>query len=209
MVVQAVEAIPRVPPPRCRSTAVWPVVAMPLRACAAFAGSERYTFLGSALGTRPGAPGPFDLAVIPDTEPSPLYGGAAIDREEASRSARQAARDALFHAELVVGRTLRMPLRRFNITYKPADVDHFDSYGSVYHHLKLNAAWGTIVVSHGNVLINRNFSELTVAAPSRRSGATLHGKGWVLKLSPRAKIVADPKRPGSYIIRMRPTAVTK
>ncbi len=137
------------------------------------------------------------------------YGGAAIEREEAARSARQGARDALFHAELVVGQTLRMPLRRFNITYKPTDVDHFGSYGSVYHHLKVNAEWGTIVASHGNVLINGNFSVLTVAAPSRHSGSTLHGKGWVLRLSPGATIVADPKKPGSYTIRMRPPAVIK
>lgn len=132
------------------------------------------------------------------------YGGTTIEHEEAARSVREAGRDARYRAELVAGQTLRMPLGRFNFTYKPADVDHLGSYGSVYHHLKVNATWGTIVASHGNVLINRNFSELTVAAPSQRSSSTLHGKGWVLTLSPGTKIVPDPQKPGSYTIRIRP-----
>ena len=134
------------------------------------------------------------------------YGGATIEQEEAARSARQAARYARYRAELVVGRTLRLPLGRFNFTYKPTEVDHFGSYGSVYHHLKVNAAWGTIVASHGNVLINRNFSVLTVAAPARQLGATVHGNGWVLTLSPGTKIVPDPRKPGSYTIRIHLTA---
>ncbi len=34
-------------------------------------------------------------------------------------------------------------------------------------------------------------------------GPELHGKGWALTLSPGAKLIADPSKPGSYAVRFR------
>ncbi len=128
------------------------------------------------------------------------YGGAAIERQEAARAARQAAREATLRAELVTGKTLRLPLKRFKISFNPSNLERLGRYGSVYHRVMLSAPWGRISVSHGDALIDRSFSTLTVAAPRTLSGRKLHGHGWVLTLSGRAKIVSDPRKPGSYTV---------
>ena len=135
------------------------------------------------------------------------YGGATIERQEAARAARQAIRDARFRAELVAGRTLRLPMKRFKISFNPTTLNHLGRYGSVYHRVTVSAPWGRIAVSHGDALIDSKFSALTVAAPGALSGRTLHGHGWVLRLSSGATIVSDPSKPGSYTVTLRrPTA---
>ncbi len=132
------------------------------------------------------------------------YGGATIEREEAARQARQAASDAAYRAELVRGPTLRLPLRHFNISFNPSDMQRLGHYGSVYHEVMVSAPWGRIVVSHGDALIDASFSTLTVAKPSTLAGPTVHGAGWTLSLSPGTKIVADAKRAGSYSVGSSP-----
>ncbi len=128
------------------------------------------------------------------------YDGVTIEREEAARAARQAALDAKYRTEFITGRTLRLPMKNFNITFNPQDVEQFDSYGSVYHNLTVSAPWGTIKVSHGDAMIDGKFSTLTVAAPSSLAGSTLRGNAWVLTLSSKTKIVPDAKKPGSYTV---------
>ncbi len=112
------------------------------------------------------------------------YGGAAIEAQEAVRAAHQAARSAALRAELVTGRTLRMPLQRFKISFNPSTLTHLGRYGSVYHRVMLSAPWGRITGSHGDALIDAKFTALTVAAPASVAGRTLQGRGWVLKLAP-------------------------
>jgi hypothetical protein len=132
------------------------------------------------------------------------YGGATIEREEAARAVRQAARAAAYRAELVSGPTLRLPLRHFKISFNPSDTQRLGHYGSVYHVVMVSAPWGRIVVSHGDALIDANFSTLTVAKPATLAGRTLRGTGWTLSLSPGAKIVPDRRRAGSYAVRSTP-----
>jgi len=128
------------------------------------------------------------------------YGGAAIERAEAARAARQAARDSKYRNELVTGPTLRLPMQHFKISFNPSEVERFGRYGSVYHHLMVSAPWGTIVVSNGDAMIDADFRTLTVAAPSSLVGSRLRGPRWVLTLTPGTKIAPDPKKPGSYTV---------
>ncbi len=128
------------------------------------------------------------------------YGGARIQREEAARQARTAARDARYRAELITGRTLRLPMRDFRIGFNPNEVQRLDRYGSVYHHVNVSAPWGSLVVTHGDALIDRDFSALTVAAPAPLTGPKLHGPGWTLTLSSGTRIVPDRRKPGSYAV---------
>ena len=117
-----------------------------------------------------------------------------------ARAAKKAALSRSYRAEFVTGATLRLPMTHFNITFNPSEVEQFENLGSVYHHLSINAAWGSITVSAGDALISPDFKTLTVAAPSSVAGTTLQGKHWVLRLSPGAKIVANADKPGSYVV---------
>ncbi|MGC8535092.1 MAG: hypothetical protein ACP5QR_06100 [Rhizomicrobium sp.] len=128
------------------------------------------------------------------------YDGIEIEREEAAREARRVARDARYRAELVVGPTLRLPMKDFRISFNAKYTERLGRYGSVYHHVRVSAPWGRIVVSRGDAIIDGNFSILSVAAPASLAGPTVHGAGWVLTLSGGVKIIRDPKRPGSYTV---------
>ena len=128
------------------------------------------------------------------------YGGAAIEAEEAVRAAHRAARSAALRAELISGRTLRMPLQRFKISFNPSTLTPLGRYGSVYHRVMLSAPWGRITVVHGDALIDAKFTTLTVAAPASVAGRTLQRRGWVLKLAPGATVRPDPAKPGSYVV---------
>lgn len=127
------------------------------------------------------------------------YGGATIEREETARAAEKAALDRTYRSEFVTGATLRLPMTHFNINFNPSDVEQFESFGSVYHRVTINAPWGSITVSGGDALISQDFKTLIVAAPPSTTGATLQGKNWVLQLSPGSKIIPDPNKPGSYV----------
>jgi hypothetical protein len=128
------------------------------------------------------------------------YGGATIEREEAARAVAKAALDRTYHTEFVSGPTLQLPMTHFTINFNPSEVEQFESFGSVYHKLVLVTPWGKITVSGGDALISTDFKTLTVVAPSSPVGTTLHGNSWTLQLAAGAKVVPDPKRPGSYII---------
>ena len=132
------------------------------------------------------------------------YGGVVIEREEAAREKRRAAREARYRAELVAGPTLRLPMNDFKISFNAKYTQRLGRYGTVYHHLIVSAPWGTIVVSRGDAMIDGHFSAITVAAPATLAGSTLHGSGWVLKLSPGEKIIPDSKKPGSYTVALAP-----
>lgn len=131
------------------------------------------------------------------------FGGAAIEREEAARAAQEKMRDTEYRAQFLDGPTLRLPLGRFSMDYRPAQVRSWGSMGFVYRKLTVRSLWGRIAISHGRAWINRTYSELTVIAPAITSGRVLHGKGWVLTLSSAAQIVPDRRRPGSYVMTLR------
>lgn len=128
------------------------------------------------------------------------YDGATIEREEAARAARRLALERTYRSEFVTGATLRLPMTHFNINFNPSDVEQFETFGSVYHQLIVNAPWGSIVVNGGDVLISPDFKVLTVAAPASLTGSTLQGNHWVLRLSPGTKLIPDPNKPGSHVV---------
>lgn len=134
------------------------------------------------------------------------YDGAAIEREEAAREKQRVALEARYRAELVTGRTLQLPMKDFRISFNAKYTQRLGSYGTVYHHVIVSAPWGTITVSSGDAMINGNFSTLTVAAPATMKGSTLHGSGWVLRLSPGEKVVPDSEKPGSYTVVAAPSS---
>lgn len=133
------------------------------------------------------------------------YGGPTIEREEAARHKKRVALQAKYRAELVTGPTLTLPMKNFKISFDAKYTQHLSHYGTVYHHLVISAPWGKILVSHGDAMINRPFSTLTVAAPKKLTGSTVHGSGWVLKLSQGEKIVPDSTKPGSYTVASLPS----
>jgi len=128
------------------------------------------------------------------------YDGNAIEAQEAALAARKTSLDAKYRRELVVGKTLLLPMLRFHIRFDPRDIETLDGFGSVYHTLSVAAAWGSIDVTGGDALIAADFKTLRVRAPATHAGDVVRGVGWTLRLAPGYTIVPDPKRKGSFIV---------
>ncbi|MGH7736551.1 MAG: hypothetical protein ACREMP_01585 [Candidatus Tyrphobacter sp.] len=126
------------------------------------------------------------------------YDGAEIESQEAARAARKAVLYARYTRELVTGPTIALPMAHFNIQFTPRDVETLDPYGSVYHTLRVIAAWGEITVSGGDALISKDFKVLTVAVPTAVNGSVVRGEKWTLTLAPGYALAPDPRKPGSY-----------
>ncbi|HEY1977616.1 MAG TPA: hypothetical protein VGG89_13775 [Candidatus Baltobacteraceae bacterium] len=128
------------------------------------------------------------------------YGGKAIEAQEAARAARKAALDKTYTRELVEGATLSLPLVKFHIRFDPRDIETLDRFGTVYHTVSVAAPWGSLDVTGGNALVTTDFKTVRVAVPNLPGGRVIGGTGWRLKLAPGYRIVADPRRSGSYTV---------
>lgn len=128
------------------------------------------------------------------------YGGRTIVAEESARALRKVALDRKYASELIHGATLTLPMIRFNITFDPSGVEALGSSGSVYHTLKVNATWGSIVVAGGDAMISKDFRYLIAPAIQVTSGSAIAGQGWRLNLAEGWSLTADPKKRGSYIV---------
>lgn len=128
------------------------------------------------------------------------YGGAAIRSQEGARATRKTALQAKYTRELIDGPTLSLPMKGFNISFNPRDIEAFGSHGSVYHTLTVKAPWGGITVSGGDAMIDADFHTLTVTAPANASGSSITGQGWKLDLKPGYAVVPDPDKAGSYTV---------
>lgn len=127
------------------------------------------------------------------------YGARTIEREEKARQAEIAARNARYRSEFITGPTLSLPMTHFKMSFNSDTDQRFGNHGFVYRQITVSAPWGKIVV-HDSAMISRNFSVLTVPAPSSIAGPTLHGPGWVLMMATGSKVVPDLKKPGSYML---------
>lgn len=132
------------------------------------------------------------------------YGGAAIERQEAARAVRVAALDRAYRAEFIAGPTLRLPMVKFSIKFRPGGVDQLGDVGSIYHTLSVSAPWGMLTVSGGDAMITKDFATLVVAAPAAHAGTNVHGRGWELTLSHGTTIVPDARKPGSLTVALPP-----
>jgi hypothetical protein len=128
------------------------------------------------------------------------YDGLKIEAEESERVRAIAARNARYQRNLVDGPTLTLPLRNMQIQFNPSAVEAFGTVGSVYHTLTIGDRWGTLHVSGGDALISKSFSNVTVSAPKSVTSQIIEGSGWTLDLAPAAKVIADPERPGSFVL---------
>ncbi|HJT54388.1 MAG TPA: hypothetical protein VJ848_11100 [Candidatus Angelobacter sp.] len=128
-----------------------------------------------------------------------LYGWAAIQMEEADRSAKLEAVKARYRALLVDGPTLTLPKSKaFKFSFNPSTLISLGNAGTVYPTFHASDSWGVLDVKDG-ALVPADFSRATVAAPADTEGPHLHGPGWTLDLTAGWHLV-PASRPGSYTL---------
>ena len=130
-----------------------------------------------------------------------LYGAAALETDEAERKEKADALKARYHALLVSGPTLTLPIgATMSFGFDPGEVTPLDDSGTVYPTLHASDDWGSLEVTQAALVSFPNHI-VRVAAPVSGTEGTITGPGWALRLAPGWRI--EPTAQGSYIARRR------
>jgi hypothetical protein len=117
-------------------------------------------------------------------ERAKIYGISAIRVAEEDRAKKIELTKMQYRERLVNGQTMTLPgSEKMRYSFNPSTVVTLDSFGAVYPTFRATAPWGTLEVTDG-ALLAKDFSKVTVSAPTKTSGQHLEGKGWTLELSP-------------------------
>ena len=116
------------------------------------------------------------------------YGWDEVDRSEATRDSARAPAMREYRARLADGPTLTLRQSKDSLSwsYDPTELIGFDLASTIYPSGNFSAPWGKLSVEHGGVLVQNDFSAITVGAPvPPLTGAReIKGEGWSLELAP-------------------------
>ncbi len=126
------------------------------------------------------------------------YDGQRLTDDEARRDTVRRERLTRYHARFVDGPVLVIPLTHPDVQFNPGNLQPLREFGTVYPTMILADPWGTLTVTKG-ALLNTNWSEVHVAAPTDTTARPVEGDGWVLDLK-EGWMLRPGKRPGSYLL---------
>ena len=112
--------------------------------------------------------------------------GSLRNAEEA-RDRERTARVHAWRATLVDGPVLVLPLGKPSFQFNPQTLAALDEVGTVYPTLRLEDAWGELVVDGAAALVHADGKRASVALPA--GGAGNEGDGWTLTLKPGWQLV--------------------
>jgi hypothetical protein len=132
------------------------------------------------------------------------YGWDEVDRTEAARDSARAPEMRAYRARLGDGPiiTLRQSKDSLAWSYDPTELIGFDLQSTVYPAGNFSAPWGKLIVDHGGVLVQNDFSRIRIdapASPAAGNASEIKGDGWTLVLNPGWSLRADSSRPGSLV----------
>jgi hypothetical protein len=133
------------------------------------------------------------------------YGWEEVDRTEASRDSVRAPAMREYRARLAEGPIITLTQSRDSLSwsYDPTELVGFDLSSAVYPSGNFSAGWGKLIVDHGGVLVQNDFSRIRIGAPPTAIVADsreIKGEGWTLALNPGWAVRPDPSRSGSYLV---------
>jgi hypothetical protein len=137
--------------------------------------------LGNLLAAVVGFSPPLNLKAAAD-ERSLGYDRDRILGEETRRENGRQERLAAARAKFVEGPVLRIPLERMKIKLDPDGIIPLDDLGTIYPTARVVDLWGVLTVTDG-VLIDKNWTSVTVSAPDDLAARPLSGVGWTLEVS--------------------------
>jgi hypothetical protein len=124
------------------------------------------------------------------------YDGERLWAAETAREVARVKKVAGFRRLLVDGPVLKLPLGKFQMSFRPSELVPIEGVGTVYPILTLVGPWGKLEVRKAS-LITSDFKTAYVAAPFKAEGTTLVGDGWELRLNAGWKAV-NGERSGDW-----------
>jgi len=159
--------------------------------------------IGALLGEAVGFRTPRDLAGVARSR-AREYGWASVDSSEAVRDSIRAPIMREYRARLGDGATITLQQSKDSLmwSYDPTELVAFDMNSTIYPSGNFSAAWGKLTVERGGVLVQNDFSRITIGAAGVTAGARgeIKGKGWTLVLNPGWSVRASPSRAGSFVV---------
>jgi hypothetical protein len=133
------------------------------------------------------------------------YGWDEIDRTEAARDSARAPTMQAYRARLGTGPVITLLQSQDSLawSYDPTELVGFDLKSTVYPSGNFSAPWGKLTVEKGGVLVQNDFSRITIgapAAPVAANASEIKGDGWTLVVNPGWSLRADPSRTGSLVV---------
>jgi hypothetical protein len=142
------------------------------------------------------APAPGEAAVALRAK---AYDDGTLRALEVNREAARQKRAAGYHAALVEGPVLSLPLAKANRQFRPSTLVGLGELGTVYPTLRLTDAWGVLeVTGGGGALLTKDFGRATVSLKGADASG-LKGDGWILTLNPGWSLKPGP-RPGDMTL---------
>ncbi len=126
------------------------------------------------------------------------YDGQRLTDDEARRDMARQDRLDRNRAQFVDGPVLVIPLTHPNVQFNPGNLQPLGELGTVYPTMMLTDPWGKLTVTKG-ALLNTNWSEVRVTAPTDTSARPVEGDGWVLDLK-KGWMLRPGKRSGDYVL---------
>jgi hypothetical protein len=109
-------------------------------------------------------------------------------------------RVARWRTALVDGPRLTIPLVKMQMSFDPNAVQPIEGVGTVYPTIRLTDEWGTLTVT-GGALINSNFKEAYVVAPTDAKARPLKEPAWELRLNDGWTLEPGPRRGDFRVVR--------
>ncbi|MEY2483165.1 MAG: hypothetical protein QOK24_1693 [Verrucomicrobiota bacterium] len=129
---------------------------------------------------------------------SQTYGGPALVASETARASDREKVLAAYRQKFIDGPVLVIPLEQMKMQFDPGELISLDPRGTVYPNIKIVDVWGILTVSNG-VLLESDFSRITVSAPTKSGATSAKGDGWTLELSSGWEVKAGT-RPGDKTV---------
>ena len=148
------------------------------------------------------------LRTAAELEPSPDaaavaegYGGPELWVAEQERDVERQARVAALRARFVDGPVVTLPRGR-GASFVTLGLTPIPGAGTIYPSYRVSWEWGRLEAEE--VLVSPDGNTLTVPAPFRQEGSTLHGEGWTLTLEPGWSVRAGARSGDFRIVRKEP-----
>lgn len=129
-----------------------------------------------------------------------VYGGEELMAAERVREEQRLRLVAGYHARLVEGPVLSIPLRGMRMSFDPGNLVPLEGLGTVYPNIRVVDAWGVLTVSRGGALLNKSYSGVVVPAPADPALRPVRGDDWTLELND-GWTLAPGERAGDFVIK--------
>jgi len=141
-----------------------------------------------------------DLSKFEFEKLAPLYEYETILAEENERQKQNEEKLKTYRKMFLEDAYLQINFGNMRITFDPRNMVSLEEYGTVYPNCTVRDYFGELLVNEGTLMAH-DWTNMRLSKPDYISTDIIRGKGWEIKLSPKAELIK--KEDGTYLIQKR------